>query len=424
MNVTLQIVLCVALLILASKSCGALAGRLGMPPVLGELLAGVVLGPTLLHFWDFPWFRATAPDAISAHSVFNVLAQIGVILLMFAAGLETDIQMMRQAVGPAFWAAIGGVVLPMAGGASLGRAFGLGWRESAFIGAILSATSVTISARTLMDLKQNRSRAGSTILGAAVFDDVLGLIAISLVLALGPGTPDGNGTPSRGLAMTLLRMAGCLVTIFWLGPPVTRWLMKHSAQWQGHHAEMAAGLALMFLLAFHAEWTGGMAAITGAYLAGLFVAATPSHTRVMQDLRPMISAFFGPLFFVSIGLDINARQLGERPGFFVGLLLVTMLGKIGGAGAGALFSGFGMRDSLIVGTGMIPRGEVELIAASIGWTSQIIPREIYVQVVVLVLVTTLVTPWLLRFAFPKDALAEAVAAGSTLEPLLREDPPS
>jgi Kef-type K+ transport system membrane component KefB len=421
MNVTLQILLCIAVLILASKACGALAGRVGMPVVLGELLAGVVLGPTFLHFWDLPWFRAASPDAISAHSVFMILAQIGVILLMFAAGLETDVKMMRQALTPAFLAASGGVLLPIIGGVTLGRVFGLVWRESIFIGVVLSATSVTISARTLMDLKQNRSRAGSTILGAAVFDDVLGLILLSLVLALGPELSNGGAVPWRELAITLLRMAGCLATIFWLGPPLTRWLMKHSEHWHGHQAELAAALTLMFLLAFHAEWTGGMAAITGAYLAGLFVAATQSHERVLHDLRPMINAFFGPLFFVSIGLEINARQLAGHFGFFLGLLLVAMLGKICGAGAGAYFSGFGWRDSLIVGAGMIPRGEVELIAASIGWTSGIISREIYVQVVVLVLITTLSTPSLLRLAFPKDALAEAVARSGNLDHLLQEE---
>jgi len=418
----LQIPLCIAVLILAAKFCGILAGRVRMPVVLGELLAGVILGPTFLNFWGWSWFHAAAPSPISAESIFKILAEIGVVLLMFVAGLETDVQMVRSAVAPAFWAAVGGVVLPMVGGAWVCRAYGLGWRESIFVGAILSATSVTITAQTLMDLKQIRSRSGSTIMGAAVIDDVLGLLVLSLVIAVGQEMSGGGSLPWGALGMTLGRIVVCLVTIFWLGPPLTRWMLKHSARLPWKPAEVATALILMTLLALHTEWTGGMAAITGSYLAGLFVAGTPSHQKVTQNLQPWISVFFGPLFFVSIGLDINAWQLGEEVTFFVVLLLVAIAGKVMGSGAGAFFNGFGKRDSLIIGMGMIPRGEVGLIAASIGWTAGIVTRDIYVHVVVLVLITTLITPGLLRVGFPSDTLAQAVATGAKLDNILQEAP--
>ena len=422
LNGLLQIPLCIAVLILAAKFCGILAGRAKMPVVLGELLAGVILGPTFLNFWGLSWFRAAAPSPISAESIFKILAEIGVVLLMFVAGLETDVQMVRSAMAPAFWAAVGGVVLPMVGGAWVCRAYGLGWRESIFVGAILSATSVTITAQTLMDLKQIRSRSGSTIMGAAVIDDVLGLLVLSLVIAVGQEMSRGGSLPWGALGMTLGRIVVCLVTIFWLGPPLTRWMLKHSARLPWKPAEVVAALILMTLLALHTEWTGGMAAITGSYLAGLFVAGTPSHQKVTQNLQPWISVFFGPLFFVSIGLDINAWQLGEEVTFFVVLLLVAIAGKVMGSGAGAFFNGFGKRDSLIIGMGMIPRGEVGLIAASIGWTAGIVTRDIYVHVVVLVLITTLITPGLLRVGFPSDTLAQAVATGAKLDNILQEAP--
>jgi len=419
MSTSLQILLCIALLIVAAKLSGALAGRLGLPVALGELMAGVALGPTFLNFWGLSWFAA-ATNTVSAESVFKILAEIGVVLLMFVAGLETDVQMMRRAVAPAFWAATGGVILPMVGGTLLSRGFGLGWQEAIFVGTILTATSVTITAQTLMNLKQIRSKAGSTILGAAVIDDVLGLVVLSLVIALGPQLASGGSVSWHGLSITLGRMVICLITIFWLGPPLTRWIFKHAGRLDGGHTEVAAALVVAFLLAFHAEWTGGMAAITGSYLAGLFVAATPAHQKVTHDLQPMVSAFFGPLFFVSIGLEINAWQLSGNLGFFALLLVVAIVGKLAGCGAGAFFNGFGTRESLIVGVGMIPRGEVGLIAASIGWAAGIVTRGIYVQVVVIVLVSTLITPGLLRFAFPKDALAEAVAAGADIDNILED----
>jgi Kef-type K+ transport system membrane component KefB len=288
------------------------------------------------------------------------------------------------------------------------------------VGTILTATSVTITAQTLMNLKQIRSKAGSTILGAAVIDDVLGLVVLSLVIALGPQLASGGPVSWHGLSITLGRMVVCLITIFWLGPPLTRWIFKYAGRLHGSHTEVAAALVVAFLLAFHAEWTGGMAAITGSYLAGLFVAATPAHQKVTHDLQPMVSAFFGPLFFVSIGLEINAWQISGHLGFFALLLAVAIVGKLAGCGAGAFFNGFGTRESLIVGVGMIPRGEVGLITASIGWAAGIVTRDIYVQVVVMVLVSTLITPGLLRFAFPKDALAEAVAAGANIDNVLED----
>ena len=167
MNTSLQILLFIAVLIAAAKTTGSLATRLGLPAVLGELLAGVLLGPSALNIWQMHWLATTGESGASVAGVFKVLAELGVVVLMFVAGLETDIQMAKRALKPAFWAASGGVVLPMAGGYLFSRWFGFSWRESLFIGTILTATSVTITAQTLMNLSQIRSRAGSTISGCS-----------------------------------------------------------------------------------------------------------------------------------------------------------------------------------------------------------------------------------------------------------------
>ncbi len=307
---------------------------------------------------------------------------------------------MRTTVAPAFWAATGGVVLPMAGGVFLALRFHYSWQEALFIGTILTATSVTITAQTLMNLKQLRSRAGSTILSAAVIDDVLGLIVLSLVIAIAPQIANGGTASWRGMAFTIVKMAISLLGMFWLGPPVTKWIFRRAARLHGHHTEVAAALIVAFLLAFQAQWLGGMAAITGAYIAGLFVAQTPAHQKVLEELHPIIHSFFGPIFFVSIGLAVNARHVSGGMLFFAILLLIAIAGKIAGCGLGARFTGFTNRESMVVGIGMIPRGEVGLITASLGLAAGLVTRDVYVQVVVLVLITTLITPAMLKYAFP------------------------
>jgi len=150
-----------------------------------------------------------------------------------------------------------------------------------------------------MNLKQLRSKAGSTILGAAVIDDVLGLIVLSLVIAIAPQMTSGGSMSWGALVVTLTKMTVCLILLFWLGPPLTRWVLRQASRLHGYHTEVASALIIAFLLAFQAEWLGGMAAITGAYLGGLFVALTSAHEKVSKELHPMINSLFGPIFFVS-----------------------------------------------------------------------------------------------------------------------------
>jgi Kef-type K+ transport system membrane component KefB len=415
MSASLQILLFIALLIAAAKIAGSLASLLGLPVVLGELLAGVVLGPSALNIWQLHWLATAGANGATVAGVFKVLAEIGVVVLMFVAGLETDIQMARRALKPAFWAAAGGVILPMAGGYWLSRWFGFSWQQALFIGTILTATSVTITAQTLMNLSQIRSKAGSTILGAAVIDDVMGLIVLSLVIAVSAHSGLGDTGRWSALVMPATYMTVCLAAMFAAGPFLTRWLMRQAARMHGHHMEVAAALSIAFLMAFTAESLGKMAAITGGYLAGLFVASTPSHESVIEGLRAMTNSFFGPIFLVSIGLDVNAWRSGGHLVFFAILLVIAIVGKVVGCSLGASLAGIGRRDSFIVGIGMIPRGEVGLIAASIGLAAGLVTRDIYSQTVVLVLITTLITPALLRYAFPREHLQASVSETAAVE---------
>jgi Na+:H+ antiporter len=418
MNISLQVLFFLAMLILLAKAAGGLAARVGLPAVLGELLAGVVLGPTLLDVWKFPWFAVSGSVGGGAHvslsAFINVLAEVGVVVLMFLAGLETDVSAMKKAFGPAFWAACGGVVLPFAGSAVIAHGLGFAWREAIFIGTILTATSVSITAQTLMNLKQLRSKAGSTILAAAVIDDVLGLLLLSLVIATEThlGGSAAGGSALAGFGWTVVRMVAFFLFAFLLGPRLIRWSFRVARHLKVEHTSLAAALAIGFLFAFLAQYGGAMAAITGSYLAGLFIAASPTdHAEVISELRSMTNSFFGPLFFASIGLEINAWALGGHFSFFFLILLIAILGKVFGCGLGAWFSGFSGRDGLIVGVGMVPRGEVGLITANIGWAAGIVSPDIYSLVIVLVLATTLVTPPLLSFCFEREPAALDVPAG-------------
>lgn len=400
MDTSLQCLLFIAILILFAKAMGHMGSRFSLPLVLGELAAGVVLGPTVLNIWHISWFSSANATSASLPAVFQVLAQLGVVVLMFLAGLETDVAQLRASVGPAAAAAAGGVVLPMAGGALVARLAGFGWRESIFIGTVLTATSVTITAQTLLDLGKLRSRVGTTILGAAVIDDVLGLIVLSVVIAIGAGSAHAS-SGLAGAVLPIARMTIFLVLAFALGPRLIRMVLNRGQPSSDNHSISAAALALAFLAAFCAAFLGGMAPITGSYLAGVFVAAMPARKSIIESIRPICQAFFGPVFFVSIGLQIDARNLGGHISLFLALLLVAVVGKIAGCGAGAFATGFGARDSIIVGVGMIPRGEVGLITATIGFAAGVISSGIYVQVVVLVLATTLITPPLLGLAFAR-----------------------
>jgi Kef-type K+ transport system membrane component KefB len=401
LTLSLQILLFFALLIALAKSFGDLAARFGFPAVLGELLVGLLLGPTCIDI--FHWFSPHAVGGAAQPSlpaVFRVLADLGAVTLMFLAGLETDIEMMKKTVGPAFWAACGGVVLPLVGGALVSRGMGLRWGEAVFIGTILTATSVSITAQTLMNLNELRSRAGSTILAAAVIDDVLGLVILAFVTAAESGRHTTALAGGSSVILILGRVLVFLLLGLILGPVVVRFVFKQAARLRGPHSTTAIAFAIALSFAFLADFLGGMAVITGAYLAGFLIAAMPAHAEVVRDVRSLTHTFFAPVFLVSIGLEINAREAGSQIGFFLLILAIAVLAKVVGCGLGAWVSRFKWRESLVVGVGMIPRGEVGLITASLGWAAGLITPAVYSLMVVMVLVTTLLTPALLRLVIP------------------------
>jgi Kef-type K+ transport system membrane component KefB len=391
----LQLLLLLILIIASAKLAGAFANRLGQPAVFGEILIGLLLGPTALNVLGWPLFDADFLPLV------HDLAEIGVLLLMFVAGLETDLQEMRRVGKVAFWTAFGGVVCPMVGGAAVAAAFGLPlfW-EGLFIGAILTATSVSISAQTLIELGALRSREGSTILGAAVIDDVMGIIVLSLVTAFARASDTGVN------AVEIVTVAARIVLFFAAGVFAGRWItpfLRWATRLEVSQGLLAATLLIAFVFAWAAEFVGAVAAITGAYLAGVLIAQTPFKKKVDEGIHPLTYSMFVPIFFISIGLQANGRELGDRATFTVVLVLVAIVAKAVGCAVAALLSGFSRQQAIRVGAGMISRGEVGLIVAGYGLANGLIGREVFSASVIMVLVTTMVTPPLLRLTFPSPA---------------------
>jgi len=420
---TLQVLLLLALIIAAAKIAGALAARIHQPAVFGEILVGVLLGPTVLNVLGWPLFvaPASALDAASPSliAVIRDLAQIGVLLLMFVAGLETDLEQMRHVGKVAFWSAFGGVVLPFVGGAALAVGFGLPlfW-QGIYIGTILTATSVSISAQTLMELGALRSREGSTILAAAVIDDVMGIVVLSIVVALSKASSAG-AVDAGAIAIVVLRLVVYFAVAIYAGrwlPAILRWASGLAAS----QAMLGAVLVIAFVYGWAAEYVGGVAAITGTYLAGVLVAQTRFKEAIDSGVHALTYAMFVPIFFISIGLQADGRALADQVPFATALILVAIVAKAVGCGVSSRLCGFDIRQSVRVGIGMISRGEVGLIVAGYGLSEGLIGKDVFSASVLVVLATTMATPPLLRLVFPQHAigrvLIEETIAGRAPEP--------
>ncbi|MGE0446899.1 MAG: cation:proton antiporter, partial [Vicinamibacterales bacterium] len=324
---SLQLLLLLALVVAAAKLAGAAAGRLGQPSVFGEILAGLILGPTVIDLFGLGVFDAPLLEST------RDLAEIGVLLLMFVAGLETDLVEMRRVGRAAFWAAFGGVMLPLAGGAAVAVAFGLPlYWQGIFIGTILTATSVSISAQTLLELGALRSKEGSTILGAAVIDDVMGIVVLSIVVAFAKASAGGVDVAEIGIVG--LRITAYFAAALFAGrfiPPILRCASSLGVS----QALLAAALVIAFVYAWAAEYLGEVAAITGAYIAGVLIAQTPFKQDIDRGIHPATYSIFVPVFFISIGLQANGRELGPQALFTVVLVLVAIVAKTVGSGIAA-----------------------------------------------------------------------------------------
>jgi Kef-type K+ transport system membrane component KefB len=391
MDPFLQFVLVLAIVVFAAKGFGYLSTRLGQPAVLGELLVGLILGPTALNILHWPVFGDQHVAETLSH-----LAHLGVLFLMFIAGLEVDLEAMGHAGRPAVLAGVLGVIAPTGLGVLAGLPFGFDLQQSFFIGLALAATSVSISAQTLMELGVLRSRVGVALLSAAIVDDVLVILLLSLLTAL----TAGSGAGAIAIIWVLVRMVAFLGLAIWLGARIIPRLGFVVDRLPISEGVMALVIIVTLLYAWTAEVLGGVAAITGAFLSGLVFARTALRHHIEAKMHTLAYAWLVPVFFVSIGLEANARALG--PGglpFTLVMVVVAVVSKVIGCGLGARLGGLSNRDALRLGIGMTSRGEVGLIVGSVGLGAGLIGETVFASVVLMVLVTTLVTPVLLRMTY-------------------------
>jgi Kef-type K+ transport system membrane component KefB len=396
----LQLILALAIIIAAAKLGGYLSYRLGQPAVAGEVLAGLILGPSVLNFLGWPIFTDPHLSVSIAH-----LAELGILLLMFMAGLSLHLSDLVKSGKVAGLAGVSGFALTLGMGFALASAFSFDPRQALFLGLLLAPTSIGISAQALMELKVLRSRVGVSLLGAAAVDDVLAVLGVSLFLALvAGGAMTGLASGAVVLLKMLLYLAVASAVGFWLVPRLSRLAEKLPIS-QGL---VAFAFITVLLYAWAAEVLGGMAAIIGAFIAGLFLARSPFRRRIENEFSPLIYGVFVPVFFVNVGLMTDLGQLaGGGLGLLVVMCFAVVLSKMIGAGIAGRWGGLTGRETLQLGVGMMPRGEVTLIIATLGIAEGLIGGNIYAAAVGTVVATTLLTPPLLRRAFARTAAPNA-----------------
>ncbi|GEO69602.1 cation:proton antiporter [Levilactobacillus acidifarinae] len=368
------------LILLATTIVGHFSTRIGIPAVIGQLLVGIVLGPAMLG-----WLHLT-------HNL-EGFAEIGVIVLMFIAGLESDLQLLKRYLKPSVFVAILGVIVPVLGTFWVAELYHLPLTESMFLGVIFAATSVSISVEVLKEMNALNSREGTTILGAAVVDDVLAVIILSVLVST-TGTAVGGHTSGNLLVTTLMQVvyfAAIYFVVKWLAP----YMAKMGKRLMIPMGETLMAIILCFGMAYVAELVG-LSDVVGAFFAGIAISQTSVKSTVDRHIEPVGYAVFIPVFFVSIGLNMDFNGLGKQIGFILVLTVVAVASKLIGAGGGAKLAGFSWMSSTAVGAGMVSRGEMALIIAQIGYQAKLMSPVRYSAIVAAIILATLVAPFLLR----------------------------
>ncbi len=399
-----------AAMLLAAKLAGEGFERLGQPAVLGELIAGIVLGAGALKLIP------VGPDD-PLTGVFRLLAEIGVVVLLFEIGLETDLKAMVRVGGAATSVAVVGVVLPFALGFLYWRSGWHGYEHTVsdpvttamFVGATLTATSVGITARVLNDLGAFHSVEARLILGAAVIDDVLGLVILSVVSGVAAGTAMSAG----GIVRVLGVAVGFLVSAVWLGLKLAPWLFGLVDRLRVRGMLVVTAFASVLLLSALAAQVGS-ALIIGAFAAGLILSGTNQFDQIVERIKP-VADVVTPLFFLSIGASVDLRvwnpaDPANRATLAIAgtLFIIAVLGKLA-SGWAVPWRRF---NRLVVGVGMAPRGEVGLIFAQIGLTAGILSARLFSAILLVVIPTTLVAPPLLKLTLRMGSTQDEMVAGT------------
>ena len=389
--------LAIAIILLSTKLFGLLSQRVHMPAVVGALVAGILLGPSCFGFIEETDFLLKT-------------SEIGVIFLMFLAGLDTDLDELKKTGFASFIIAVIGVLVPLGGGYLCYHFFynapgdPLNMLKALFIGVVLTATSVSITVETLREMGRLRGKVGTAILGAAVIDDILGIIILTVIT----GFTDPDSRPAE----VFIRIALFFVFIALVGFVMYKVFQRMDTVWGNKRRIAIVTVSFCFILSYVAEAFFGIADITGAYFAGLILCNIMElREYVAKKINIMNYMFFSPVFFASIGIKTVLNGMNAEIALFsLVLLAIAVLSKVVGCGLGAKVCGFNGHDSLSIGVGMISRGEVALIVAQKGAAVGLINTNMFPAIVLVVIVTTLVTPILLKVVMSDQHTTPAQAA--------------
>lgn len=382
-----------AIIIIFAKFFGVLARKCKAPQVVGEIVAGLLIGPCVLGL-------------VQQSDFLTGMAEVGVVLLMFSAGLETDLKELMKTGPIAFLIACCGVFVPLVGGTLLYMGFygTAPWGSekfftAVFIGVIMTATSVSITVQALKELGRLKGRVGTTILSAAIIDDVIGIVVLTFVI--GFKNPDSN--PGKVVLNTVLFFVVAIVVGFIL----YKIFRKLDDRYPHTRRIPIMGLALCFAFAYIAETYFGIADITGAYVAGIILCSIRDSSYIDEKMEVSSYMIFGPVFFASIGLKTNIDSLdGKILLFSLGFVLVALITKIIGCGLMARICRFSAADSLKIGVGMMTRGEVALIVAQKGLSVGVLSPVYFTSVILLIIVSSVLTPIVLKLLYSKDKTPE------------------
>ena len=412
--VVAELILLLAVILIAAKVGGEVSERyLKIPPVLGELGAGILISPFLLG--GIHWFGGGAifevahdGSGLPVEPQLFFVAQMAAIVLLFEAGLETNRKQFMKYVRPATAVAAGGVILPFLMGFAATVLLGFGDLDSIegmipalFVGAIMTATSVGITARVLADIRRLDSPEGVTVLAGAVVDDVLGIIILAIIVGIAE-----EGTVTAGsIGVIFLKAVGFWLGLMILGSIVSKYISNFVLWFKSAGGALVLVLALAFLASAVAEIYFGLAMIIGAYTMGLALSSTELKHHVEDSMRS-VNNFLVPIFFVVIGMQVDftafgagESSLGSAILFAVVLTVFAIISKVVGSGVPALFVGFNRIGATRIALGMLPRGEVALIVAGIGLTSGVIGQDIFGVAIVMTVITTVLAPVFLIPAF-------------------------
>ncbi|MDY4097174.1 MAG: cation:proton antiporter [Lachnospiraceae bacterium] len=378
-----------AIILIVAKAFGILARKCKAPQVVGEIIAGLIIGPSVLGL-------------VSQSDFLVQMAEIGVILLMFSAGLETDLKELVKTGPIAFLIACAGVFVPLLGGSLLYMGFygAAPWGSeqfytAVFMGVIMTATSVSITVQVLKEMGKLKGKVGTTILSSAIIDDVIGIVVLTFVV--GFKSPDSN--PGKVVLSTILFFIFALIVGY-----ISYKIFKAVDTRYPHTRRIPiAGLAYCFALSYIAEQYFGIADITGAYVAGIILCSIRDSDYIAEKMDINSYMFFGPVFFASIGLKTSIDSLsGEIVLFSLCFVLIALVTKIIGCGLMAKICRFNWKDSLKIGVGMMNRGEVALIVSQKGLSVGLLSPVYFTSVIFLIIVSSIVTPIILKVLYAKD----------------------